>query len=285
MPHPVIDPVAGIQYHPQAPKSAPSLQGVTSLRPSESGDSPLLEAHPGSRFDISQSRRPSLPSSLALARSHGSDQDLSRERLKILYNVEELIGKDIGDAVKENEEVRIITTPLTDDGISVDTVMDYGTLDFQFEVDDSGTWVTANPIARESRTSLSTITTNASTLLEDNRYSVCSHGQLTIDTSVASSAASTVSSSSDVYGWEDSWEEEPERKSSVESPNPWESGLPQGRPFPQHHEISRSVTIAGARGRKRKGLLYRVLNISGRRITEGTSTSTSPPEIQLATIT
>jgi hypothetical protein len=159
-----------------------------------------------------------------------------------------------------------------DDKSMVDTSVESTAMDFDFETD-NGVWISAHPIAHESRTSLATTTTAASTLMDD-RYSQYSHGALTLDTSVASSAASMMSStgsiqsastatSSDIYGWE----EELDRKVSLESGN-----------WAYVHRLPQGGRMVGPRGRggvqdyqfrppdrKRKSLLYRVLNLSSSR--------------------
>ena len=170
-----------------------------------------------------------------------------------------------------------VTTPGSvtgDDKSMVDTSVESTAMDFEFETD-NGVWISAHPIAHKSQTSLSTVTTAASTIMDD-RYSQYSHAALTLDTSVASSAASMMSTtgsiqsastatSSDIYGWE----EELDRKVSLESGN-------HGWGYVQ--KIPQSARVGGARGRggvqdyqfrapdrKRKSLLYRVLNLSGSR--------------------
>jgi len=262
------NPVAGVQNRRSRPKITPLLHGGTSLKLSDGGSSPVLEAHPGSPVDLSTARRPSLAATLASARSNGSVNEISRcERLPKFIGSREEFGRDgvaakgtvspmeidenhdkeylkpirkhslglqpfyIPAKVPENEEVRIMTTSLHgDDNMSVDTAMDGLEMDFQFETD-GGTWITANPLAHESRSSLATTTTATSTTQMDDRYSQA----LTLDTSVASSAASMISStasnysaSTDIYGWD----EELDRKSSIDShnPAPWEAPrrLPSG---------------------------------------------------------
>jgi hypothetical protein len=110
----------------------------------------------------------------------------------------------------------------------------------------------------------------------DDRYSQYSHGALTLDTSVASSAASMMSStgsiqsastatSSDIYGWE----EELDRKVSMESGNHgW--GYVQRIPLggrtvgTRGHGGAEDYQLKRADG-KRRSLLYRVLNLSNSR--------------------
>lgn len=324
MPHPVIGPmehpVAGLATRRKVPTTTPLVHGGTSLKLSDGGSSPLLEAHPGSPVDLS-GHRPSLAKSLASARSSGSNTDLRSPRSPRLGGrIENVRGG--GVAAKENvsvgnreenidmkppqkrmqvatvqpfyipakvpEEIQVQTTPISgDDRLSVDTAMEASLMDFDFETD-NGVWISAHPIAHESRTSLAT-TTTASTLIDD-RYS---HGALTIDTSVASSATSMISSSgasiqsavsSDIYGWE----EELDRKTSIEGYNAWEQEMARRLPSGGRtagprvrggiHDLQYK---RGGEGRRRS-LLYRVLSLSGRRGSEdlglGMSTMpTSPP--------
>lgn len=317
-------PVAGYASHRQDRKKTAFVHGETSLRLSDSGGSPVLEAHPGSPVEIT-GRRPFLPMSAVAQRLyHGSDEEISKFEKTKLGRIEEGVKKDgvaakgnasvgnrvassEGDSVKfpakrmqvagaqpfyipakvpEDEEVPptpVLTEPTTptpspmigDDKSMVDTSVESTAMDFDFETD-NGVWISAHPIARsESRTSLSTVTTAASTLMDD-RYSQYSHGALTLDTSVASSAASMMSStgsiqsastatSADIYGWE----EELDRKVSIESGN---HGWDYVRRIPQ------GGRMVGPRGRggvqdyslrrpdgKRRSLLYRVLNLSSSR--------------------
>lgn len=168
--------------------------------------------------------------------------------------------------------------------LSVDTEM---AMEFDFKTE-NGIWISANPLAHESRSSLATTTTAMTTsTLVDDRLSM-SHSALTVDTSVASSAASmmssvgsiqsaTTSGSVDIYGWE----EELDRKESIESSLAWEREL--GRRLPGGgRSISPRVRTGvhgfnnkrGGDGR-RKSLLYRVLNISGSR--RGSADDAIPP--------
>jgi len=298
MPHPVIGPMEDhVQSRHRPSKPVPIIHGGTSLQLSDGGKSPVLEAHPGSPIDLSSARRPSLAASLASSTrsSFSSSSDHSyKERSPKLGQLEEgvkwdgvaakgsisIIEKEkeitrplrkawvgmqpfhIPEKVPEHEEMVVTTTPIRpDDSISMDTAMDHE-MDFQFDTD-GGSWITANPQALESRSSLSTAITTASTMVnENNRYSTA----LTVDTSVASSAASMMSSAastyssstnmSDIYGWE----EELDRKSSTDI-NPWDREFPRRTPLSARSTIgSHAMPV-----RKRKGLLYRVLNMSGRR--------------------
>lgn len=320
-------PVAGLQIRRGNPKTIPSLHGGTSLKLSDAGPSPVLEAHPGSPVDLTSARRPSLAASLATARSYDSNFDVSRSPRspKTVGKTEESFRGDgvaakalnlmdtertdgevlksprrphvvgmqpffIPAKVPEDEEVRISTTSLNgDDVMSISTTTDVSEMDFEFETDDSGTWISANPLAHESKSSLATTTTAASTLI-DERFG---HGALTIDTSIASSAASMMSSSassysatanmSDIYGWE----EELDRKSSIENHNNWEREMARrlpsgGRTFGPRVRVGHE--LHHKRGDvKRKSLLYRVLNLSGRRGAEDSNGSITPPEAPFPT--
>ena len=307
-------PVSGYSSHRQERKKTAFVHGGTSLRLSESGGSPVLEAHPGSPVEIT-GRRPFLPMSPTAKRLyHGSDEELLKfERTKLgkiegvkkdgvaakgYFSVGSRVASSENDGVKfpakrmqvagsqpffipakvpEHEECvhELATTPgpvSGDDKSMMDTSVESTAMDFDFETD-NGVWISAYPIAHESRTSLATTTTATSTLMDD-RYS---HRALTVDTSVASSAASMMSStgsiqsattttSSDIYGWE----EELDRKISIESGNQcWDRDPvrriphgarmgPRGRGGVQDYQLRRSDS-------KRKSLLYRVLNLSGSR--------------------
>jgi hypothetical protein len=308
---PVDSPVStipGFSSHRDALKKMPSVHGGTSLKLSEGSESPLLEAHPGSPVDLT-GRRPSLATSLAASkRYHGGSPGcgvtellLQREGIK-----EDLIIPDgvaakgncpvkdrlerienecikspklhrapvqpfhIPAKVPEQEEVHSISLSV-DDRTSMDTVLDVTSMDFKFE-EENGLWISAIPIGHESRTSIATSTTAASRHVDD-RFS---HGALTVDTSVASSAASMFSSvgsiqsatttSSDIYGWE----EELGRKSSIEAPRQWNSRAPPRRLLPSGGRtmgprLENNVPIYRRNDGKRKSLLHRVLNISGSR--------------------
>jgi hypothetical protein len=317
-------PVAGYSSHRQERKKKAFVHGGTSLKLSDNGGSPVLEAHPGSPVEIT-GHRPFLPmlmSPTAQRLYHGSDEEISKFERTRLGKIEEGVMKDgvaakgyvsVGNRVasSENESAKFpakrmqvagpqpfyipakvpedeeiphtpvptvptVPTPGSvtgDDKSVVDTSVESTAMDFDFETD-NGVWISAHPIPHESRTSLSTTTTAASTLMDD-RYSQYSHGALTLDTSVASSSASMISStasiqsastatSSDIYGWE----EELDRKVSMESGN---HGWGYVQRIPQNGRV-------GVRGRggvqdyqfkradgKRRSLLYRVLNLSNSR--------------------
>lgn len=122
------------------------------------------------------------------------------------------------------------------------------------------------PIAHQSRTSIATSTTAASTLVDER----ATPGSLTIDTSVGSSAASMLSSadstqsaatnSSDIYGWED----ELDRKSSIEAHQPRileypRRSLPSGGRT-QGPRIRGDIPIHRRDDFRRKSLLHRVFS-------------------------
>jgi len=166
--------------------------------------------------------------------------------------------------VPENEEVLITTTSLHgEDERSIDSAIDVIEMDFEFETE-GGTWISAQPIVYDSKSNVSTTTT--STLMDGQ-----SRRSLTVDTSVGSSTASLFSSLStfsattdlsDIYGWE----EELDRKSSIENYSAWDQNMDRrlpsgGRTFGPR---IRSGDYKSGNG-KRKSLLYRVLNLSGRR--------------------
>jgi len=278
-------PIQGVSSPRDIRKKTASLHGGTSLKLSEGDSSPVLEAHPGSPVDISDRPRPSLAASLSQRIYHGSDAELAKfERKKLAGKKEEAIRRDgvaakgyfpavhgaenkdkdssippnklmqvaglqpfyIPAKISEQDEVhpgrRVDSIDGEQQRLSVDTEM---AMEFDFKTE-NGIWISANPLAHESRSSLATTTTamTTSTLVDDRM----SQGALTLDTSVASSAASMMSSvssiqsnnttaSADMYGWE----EELERKESIESSVAWEHEL--GRRLP-----SGSRTMGPRRG-------------------------------------
>lgn len=307
---PMEHPVAGLTRPRDVRKNPALLNGGTSLKLSEGDLSPVLEAHPGSPVDISDHPRPSLAASLQQRLYHGTDAELAKFERKarlVAGKKENAIRRDgvaakgwtsvgnrdgkieneaprlpnkcmqvagvqpffIPAKISEQDEVQVESTPATpSERFSVDTEME---MQFDFKTE-NGMWISANPLGNESRSSLSTMTTymTQSTAMDER----LSHGALTVDTSVASSAASMMSSvdsiqsatttgSLDVYGWE----EELERKETIES-MAWEREL-------SRHLPSGGLTL-GPRSRtgdfqykradgKRKSLLYRVLNLHGSR--------------------
>jgi hypothetical protein len=304
-------PVAGFSsYRDARTKTTALVHGGTSLRLSEGSESPVLEAHPGSPVDIT-GPRPSLSASMAVQRLyHGTDEEISKFEKKNVGK-RETIKRDgvaakeiyclpsrnenerdilsfskrrglqpffIPAKVPEQEEVTTVHVPISpEDKNAVDTSYEATAMDFHFE-EDNGTWISAQPIAHESRTSLATTTTAASTLIDDRM----SNAALTLDTSVASSAASMMSSvgsiqsastttSSDVYGWE----EELDRKTSIESHAAWERELARrlpsgGRTIGPRLRNIHELQYKHADG-KRKSLLYRVLNLSSSRERRGSA--------------
>jgi len=164
--------------------------------------------------------------------------------------------------VPEREEVHYVPA-LGEDKPAVDPSVE---MDFDFE-EDNGIWISASPVFHGSRTSLATTMTAASATIDDRSQ----QGTSTVDTSLASSGASVISSAastysaitncSDMYGWE----EELDRKSSVEGPHMWQRET--NRRVPSGGRTIGPRVRAGNFGfdGKRKSLLHRVLNLSGSR--------------------
>ncbi|KAG9239590.1 hypothetical protein BJ875DRAFT_365177 [Amylocarpus encephaloides] len=280
------------------------------LKLSEGDLSPVLEAHPGSPVDISSQLRPSNASSMSQRLYHGTDAEIARfeMRARTMGRKEDSIKRDgvaakgsifrgVRDVkgegnnfvpnrrmqvarpqpffipAKINEQEEINVPPR----LSVDTEM---AMQYDFKTE-NGIWISANPLAMESRSSLATNTTymTSSTIMDD-RMSTISHGALTVDTSVASSAASMMSSigsirsttttgSSDMYGWE----EELDRKETTESAAAWERELSRRLPSGGRTMGPRQKRVDG----KRKGLLYRVLSLSSSRRGSTENVSNIPP--------
>lgn len=160
--------------------------------------------------------------------------------------------------VPEADAISIHVADVAMDNISIDTSVSSTAMDFVFEEDkDNGIWISATP----SHISLSS---TATTTLDQ---------PLTLDTSVAScdtSIHSATSQTSDVYGWE----EELDRKTSIEQHGlgnyVWERDL-SSRLQTGSRQLSGGPRVRkGTRENegKRKSLLYRVLNISGRKSQE-----------------
>jgi hypothetical protein len=159
--------------------------------------------------------------------------------------------------VPEQDELHMRSAPLTvgEKGLVLDPEAETVTSDMDYEAD-KGTWISAPPVALESRTSLATTSTLVDERLTDTT--------LLIDTSIASSADSIFSSttnSTDVYGWE----EELDRKTSLEGCG-WERDkrrLPSGGRTmgPRVRREGHQPQCKWANG-KRRNLLYRVLNLS-----------------------
>ena len=133
--------------------------------------------------------------------------------------------------------------------------------------------ISTTTIGLESRSSLAS-TTSATTILDDRSSQFGGSTVLTLDTSIASSAASTISNadacvsaaSTDMYGWE----EEHDRRSSGESPRTpsWEQTLTT-----RGSRRSAHIPRMGEGNNKRKSLLYRVLNLKK----ADSSAENSPP--------
>ncbi|TVY34116.1 hypothetical protein LOCC1_G008850 [Lachnellula occidentalis] len=304
------------------------LHGGTSLKLSEGDLSPVLEAHPGSPVDISDRSRPCLAASFSQRLYHGSNAELAKfDKKQLEGKKEEDVRRDgmaakinipvtdglannkdndnlippnrlmqvagmqpfyIPAKISEQEEVHSGSLGSMDDKmdprLSVDTEM---AMDFDFKTE-NGIWISANPLANGSRSSLATTTTTntTSTLVDDSMSRRMSNGALTLDTSIASSAASMMSSvdsiqsatttaSSDTYGWE----EELDRKESIESSLSWRRDL--GHRFPTNgrtfsprrgvHDYNRGGDVG-----RRKSLLHRVLNISGSKREPGDESGIPP---------
>lgn len=314
MPGPAISPMdhstAGFSSPRDARKKSIALiHGGTSLKLSEGGESPVLEAHPGSPVDISKPRT-SIANSLATQRLyHGSDEEHSRIPKSPVRREENIIRDGVAAKgfpfigpmmencehemrttrkkshgsqpfyipakVPEQEEVHYV--PVSgNDKLSVDTAVESTEMDFEFE-EDNGVWISAHPVAHSSRTSLATTNTATSTLVDEKS----NQGGLTLDTSVGSSAASMVSSdaslysattngSVDVYGWE----EELDRKTSIEGHHFWErevnrrlpsGGRTMGPRVRGNNGYDFQYSKRGPFDVKRRSLLHRVLNLSGSR--------------------
>jgi hypothetical protein len=164
--------------------------------------------------------------------------------------------------VPEREEVHYVPT-LGIDKPSVDPSTE---MDFDFE-EDNGIWISASPAFHGSRTSLATTMTAASATIDDRSQ----QGTSTVDTSLASSGASMISSAastysaitncSDIYGWE----EELDRKSSVEGQPMWQRETSRRLPSGGRGMTPRARAGNFGLDSKRKSLLHRVLNLSGSR--------------------
>jgi len=288
--------IHGFSSHRGALNKTACVNGGTTLKLSEGSKSPLLEAHPGSPVDIT-GRRPSLAAAMATSPRYQSGVKVQSPQREGEDKQEDVIMTDgvvaEGDCPKtrtekrktqfassqpfyipakvlEQDEVHDITLSV-DERLSMDTMLETTSMDFNFE-EQNGLWISATPIGHESRTSFATSTTVTSHIADDR---FC-HAPLTIDTSVASSAASmfssvgsiqsaTTTNSSDIYGWE----EELDKKASVELSNPWCNREPPRRMLPSGGRthmgprMHNNVPIYRRNDGKRKSLLHRVLNISG----------------------
>lgn len=259
-----------------------------------------LEVHPGSPIDLSGRRRPSLAAAMASQRPVFSAEALEQlpigEALEKCITTDGVVAKStckceyldtknrptiklqtaatqaffIPASVPEQLETHNLPSP-SDDGMSLDSVIE-SDLDFDFQ-EENGVWISAVPKAVESRSSVTTCSTTV-TSLADGRYH---HNALVVECGLTSSSASVLSATSsalsgstncsDIYGWE----EELDRKSSMDLPLPHlrdhqrrlpPGGRPQG-PYLQTESVAHRQTAG-----KRKSLLHRVLNISRRDLNE-----------------
>ena len=275
------------------------IHGGTSLKLSEGGPSPVLEAHPGSPVDISGRRCPSLTTYVP-AYSYRSDADYkdgeispstnrvegsirrgdvaAKAHTSILHDVvmddaqtptqfRSMKTFYIPDKVASDESVQTENSPVhTQDG-SQDVTMETSWINFDFGFD-TGSRIAANKPGNDSKSSLATTTT----AISGPNHRRFSHGALTVDTSVASSATSMASSdaspysavtnSTDVYGWD----EELDRRMSIENRVAWDPALTRRDTTGSRMTVTRSRTDLydspyKRADMKRRGLLHRVLNI------------------------
>jgi hypothetical protein len=326
MPVPVIapmeHPVSGLSRPRGVRKNTALLNGGTSLKLSEGGLSPVLEAHPGSPVDISGQPRPSLAESLSQRLYHGTDAEFAKferkarmtgknkngirrdgaaakgnisvrnreenENENCRFKMMQVAGGQpfyIPAKITEQEETPRPGTPSEEPSrrLSVDTEM---AMQFDFKTE-NGMWISANPLASESRSSLATTTSymTNSTITGDGM----SRGAMTVDTSVASSAASMMSSvgsiqsaittaSSDIYGWEEDFD----RKGSIESTVSWEREIQPARPGGGRTPIPRTRSDFQYKrpDTKKKSLLYRVLNLTGPRRPSVDDIAPVPPVVR-----
>lgn len=275
------------------------IHGGTSLKLSEGGPSPVLEAHPGSPVDISGRRCPSLTTYMP-AHSYRSDADYvdgeispSTDRVErsvrrgdvaakahtsMVYDV---VTDDeqtptqfrsvqtfyLSDKVADDESVQVETPPVHAQDGSQDVAMETSWIDFDFGFG-TGHRIAANKPRNDSKSSLASTTT----AISGPNHRRFSHGALTVDTSIASSATSMASSdtssysavtnSTDVYGWD----EELDRRMSIENRLAWEPALTRRDTTASRMTVTRSRTdlydpTYKPADMKRRGLLHRVLNI------------------------
>jgi hypothetical protein len=276
----------------------------------DGGPSPVLEAHPGSPVDIADRRCPSLTSytpaisyrsqmgfvdgeispisplspstnrmepsirrggvavkgNIPMMNDEVTDDDMDYEQTPTQFRSVQTFF--IPDKVPDDEEVRIASTPTpTQDGPE-NVAMNTSWFDFDFGFDHAPEIPGDSP-GNESKSSL----TSTTTAVSGSNHRRFSHGALTVDTSVASSATSmassdtstysAVSNTTDIYGWE----EELDRRMSVENRLAWEPVLarqatsggrmmmpPRSQTDIYNHPYKR-VDM------KRKGLLHRVFTI------------------------
>jgi hypothetical protein len=276
------------------------IHGGTSLRLSEGDPSPVLEAHPGSPVDISCRRCPSLTTYMP-AYSYESDTDYvdgeispSMNRIEMgirrgdvavkgnTSNMNDVVMDDeqtptqfetmktfyIPDQVADEGPVHNATSLAQTQDASQAAVMETSWFDFDFGFDKRPR-ISSNTPGNDSKSSLATTTTTAISGPNNRRFS---HGALTVDTSVASSATSMASSATstysavtnttDVYGWE----EELDRRMSIENRLAWDATVTGRATSGGRMTVARTGSdlydAPYKRGdMKRKGLLHRVLNI------------------------
>jgi hypothetical protein len=265
-----------------------------------------LEAHPGSPIDLSGRRRPSLAAAMAAHQAslnaHAKDFAQPKEGIETRIKRDGVVAKSqcnceyvdvktgprtrvqtaatqpffVPAKVPEQLEVHSLPSP-SDDGMSLDGSMD-SALDFDFQ-EENGVWISAIPRAHESHTSFSSCNTLHNSLGDIRSV----HSSLTVDTSLASSEASILSSSasvmsgttncSDIYGWE----EELDRKSSMESCASHAREAAQRRLHTggrtQGYNMRNEALMTRQLVGKRKSLLHRVLNISRRDLNEPVPTT------------
>jgi hypothetical protein len=280
------------------------IHGETSLKLSDGDPSPVLVAHPGSPVDISDHERPSLATSRVPARSYRShaefmDGEISpptdRMEKSIKWSgvaakgdtmeMEGMTSEDLTPTPTptpsrgnqsfyfpkspDDEQGQTITTPVAaGDGPqnpAAETSWFY--FDFGFE---AGPQLPAATLDNDSKSSL-TSTTTAVSGPNNRRFS---HGALTVDTSVASSATSMASSemsvcsavtnTADIYGWE----EELDRRMSVSHRAPAAPVLARRatsgatcRYLTPRFPVDMYTPPPKRVDMKRKSLLHRVLNI------------------------
>ncbi|OWP00346.1 hypothetical protein B2J93_3896 [Marssonina coronariae] len=299
-----------------APSEHPAAAMVhgTTLQLSDASDSesPVLVAHPGSPVDLT-GRCPSLAAALTIqCLYHGSEEEVfNTERSTESVGVRGERIREDGVAAKAytdrvngygtlEQDTQLIPrrralrrpsryapakVPEQDQaahGIScpggstnvTTTLSETTQMDFEFgEHSERGLCISAHPTAHESRSSLATTSTAASTFVDDKS----SYSALNIDTSVASSAASMVSSatsiqsavtmtSSDIYGWEEGLDRQIRRNRHNPCEREGARRLPSGGRTmgPRHRDgVHDHQDQLGAV--KRRNLLCRVLNFSGSR--------------------
>lgn len=264
----------------------------------------LSEAHPGSPVDFSGKRRPSLAATMAAQRSTFHAQlrgsRIGDENGDVLFTKDVVVAKQmcacelsddkgkiqtrlqsaaiqpffIPAKVPEQYEMQYPPSP-EEDGMSLDSIVE-DSLEFDFQ-EANGVWISATPRACAPQSTTSMIHSNNGPNLDVS----CQHTMPYSDTDITSSCGSIRSASgsllsgtttcSDIYGWE----EELDRKSSMEVCTPQIRSLQRrlpsgGRPFISPENPTSQHNLG-----KRRGLLHRVLHIS-RRDTGDSPSSTKP---------